>query len=116
MNQTLWQQQPMNDSHGFNEYIIKKIVTDIFILLAFIAYTTDSRRHMEQENCDTFAGAKKIIDDRILLEFEREQQEQLLLSVIPAYIAAEVKRRIMDKMDVDRKGARAETENKQNNN
>nr|XP_046909257.1 uncharacterized protein LOC124490750 [Dermatophagoides farinae] len=110
------QQQSLNDSHGFNEYIVKKILTDILILLAFITYTTDSRRRMEQENCDTFAGARKIIDDRILLEFEREQQEQLLLSVIPAYIAAEVKRRIMDKMDVDRKGARAEMEKQNNNN
>ncbi|KAH9426207.1 hypothetical protein DERP_007147 [Dermatophagoides pteronyssinus] len=110
------QQQSMNDSHGFNEYIVKKILTDLLIILAFIAYTTDSRRRMEQENVDTFAGAQKIIDDRILLEFEREQQEQLLLSVIPAYIAAEVKRRIMDKMDVDRKGARAEMEKQQQNN
>lgn len=31
-----------------------------------------------------------MIESRIKLECEREQQEQLLLSVIPAYIAAEV--------------------------
>ncbi|XP_074605717.1 adenylate cyclase type 2-like [Brevipalpus obovatus] len=46
----------------------------------------------------TFAGASGVIDARIKLEYEREQQEQLLLSVIPAYIAAEVKRRIMLRM------------------
>ncbi|XP_047364799.1 adenylate cyclase type 2 isoform X3 [Vespa velutina] len=46
----------------------------------------------------TFAGTKTVIESRIKLECEREQQEQLLLSVIPAYIAAEVKRSIMLKM------------------
>lgn len=38
----------------------------------------------------TFSGTKTVIESRIKLECEREQQEQLLLSVIPAYIAAEV--------------------------
>ncbi|XP_076646961.1 adenylate cyclase type 2 Ac76E isoform X2 [Halictus rubicundus] len=46
----------------------------------------------------TFSGTKTVIESRIKLECEREQQEQLLLSVIPAYIAAEVKRSIMLKM------------------
>ncbi|KAF7383535.1 hypothetical protein HZH66_012885 [Vespula vulgaris] len=46
----------------------------------------------------TFAGTRTVIESRIKLECEREQQEQLLLSVIPAYIAAEVKRSIMLKM------------------
>ncbi|KAK0098595.1 hypothetical protein PV326_006343 [Microctonus aethiopoides] len=46
----------------------------------------------------TFAGTQTVIESRIKLECEREQQEQLLLSVIPAYIAAEVKRSIMLKM------------------
>ncbi|KAG7199184.1 hypothetical protein KM043_018059 [Ampulex compressa] len=46
----------------------------------------------------TFAATRTVIESRIKLECEREQQEQLLLSVIPAYIAAEVKRSIMLKM------------------
>ncbi|XP_012254262.2 adenylate cyclase type 2 [Athalia rosae] len=46
----------------------------------------------------TFSGTSTVIESRIKLEYEREQQEQLLLSVIPAYIAAEVKRSIMLKM------------------
>ena len=57
------------------------------------------RYQLDREQAESFAGAQKIIDDRIQLEYEREQQEQLLLSVIPAYIAAEVKRRIMNKMN-----------------
>lgn len=43
----------------------------------------------------TFAGTKTVIESRIKLECEREQQEQLLLSVIPAYIAAEVKEQMI---------------------
>jgi len=37
-----------------------------------------------------FSGTRTCIESRIKLECEKEQQEQLLLSVIPAYIAAEV--------------------------
>ncbi|XP_054285500.1 adenylate cyclase type 2-like isoform X1 [Macrosteles quadrilineatus] len=46
----------------------------------------------------TFVGTRTCIESRVKLECEKEQQEQLLLSVIPAYIAAEVKRSIMLKM------------------
>lgn len=38
----------------------------------------------------TVDGTRTGIEHRVKLECEREQQEQLLLSVIPAYIAAEV--------------------------
>lgn len=38
----------------------------------------------------TVDGTRTGIEQRVKLECEREQQEQLLLSVIPAYIAAEV--------------------------
>lgn len=38
----------------------------------------------------TVDGTRTGIQQRVKLECEREQQEQLLLSVIPAYIAAEV--------------------------
>lgn len=37
----------------------------------------------------TCQGTKTCLESRVKLEHEKEQQEQLLLSVIPAYIAAE---------------------------
>ncbi|XP_050502615.1 adenylate cyclase type 2-like isoform X2 [Diabrotica virgifera virgifera] len=56
-------------------------------------------RHMTEEaHRRTFVGTRTCIESRVKLECEKEQQEQLLLSVIPAYIAAEVKRSIMLKM------------------
>ncbi|CAL1280436.1 unnamed protein product [Larinioides sclopetarius] len=56
------------------------------------------RRMTDASHDKTFAGTRFFIESRIKLEYEKEQQEQLLLSVIPAYIAAEVKRSIMLKM------------------
>ncbi|XP_054714099.1 adenylate cyclase type 2-like [Uloborus diversus] len=56
------------------------------------------RRTTDSSHDKTFAGTRFFIESRIKLEYEKEQQEQLLLSVIPAYIAAEVKRSIMLKM------------------
>ncbi|XP_015924695.1 adenylate cyclase type 2 [Parasteatoda tepidariorum] len=56
------------------------------------------RRTTDASHDKTFAGTRFFIESRIKLEYEKEQQEQLLLSVIPAYIAAEVKRSIMLKM------------------
>lgn len=48
-------------------------------------------RHMtEAAHQQTFVGTRTCIESRVKLECEKEQQEQLLLSVIPAYIAAEV--------------------------
>ena len=35
---------------------------------------------------------RSTVESRVKLECEKEHQEQLLLSVIPAYIAAEVKK------------------------
>uniref|UniRef100_A0A182JXV6 adenylate cyclase n=1 Tax=Anopheles christyi TaxID=43041 RepID=A0A182JXV6_9DIPT len=60
---------------------------------------------------DAVDGTRTGIEQRVKLECEREQQEQLLLSVIPAYIAAEVKRSIMLKMAdaCQRAGGQAQT-------
>ena len=38
----------------------------------------------------TFERTQECVESRVKLECEKEHQEQLLLSVIPAYIAAEV--------------------------
>lgn len=46
----------------------------------------------------TVDGTRTGIQQRVKLECEREQQEQLLLSVIPAYIAAEVNERDYTKL------------------
>lgn len=75
-----------------------QIAGDTFLLLAAFGSGLYYRILTARAQRRTFSGTKTVIDSRIKLECEREQQEQLLLSVIPAYIAAEVKRSIMLKM------------------
>ncbi|KAJ8683942.1 hypothetical protein QAD02_019734 [Eretmocerus hayati] len=71
---------------------------DTFFVFTALAAGMYYRGLTSRAHRQTFASTKTIIESRIKLECEREQQEQLLLSVIPAYIAAEVKRSIMLKM------------------
>ncbi|XP_018045916.1 PREDICTED: adenylate cyclase type 2 isoform X2 [Atta colombica] len=81
-----------------NYYNLIQIVVEIMFLLAAILAGMYYRILTMMAHRKTFSGTKTVIESRIKLECEREQQEQLLLSVIPAYIAAEVKRSIMLKM------------------
>lgn len=62
-----------------------------FVMLIAASCTGLYYRHMTEEaHHRTFVGTRTCIESRVKLECEKEQQEQLLLSVIPAYIAAEV--------------------------
>ncbi|XP_012533479.1 adenylate cyclase type 2 isoform X2 [Monomorium pharaonis] len=79
-------------------YNMIQIIVEILFLLAAILAGMYYRILTMMAHRKTFSGTKTVIESRIKLECEREQQEQLLLSVIPAYIAAEVKRSIMLKM------------------
>ncbi|XP_053973477.1 adenylate cyclase type 2 isoform X2 [Hylaeus volcanicus] len=81
-----------------NYYQIAQICSEIVFLLAAVLAGSYYSILTARAHTKTFSGTKTVIESRIKLECEREQQEQLLLSVIPAYIAAEVKRSIMLKM------------------
>ncbi|KAG5313004.1 ADCY2 cyclase, partial [Pseudoatta argentina] len=71
-------------------YNLIQIVVEIMFLLAAILAGMYYRILTMMAHRKTFSGTKTVIESRIKLECEREQQEQLLLSVIPAYIAAEM--------------------------
>jgi len=47
---------------------------------------------------DTFSGASQLIEAKVSLEHQRQQQETLLLSVLPAYVAEQVKRNMLKKI------------------
>ncbi|XP_076173456.1 adenylate cyclase type 2 Ac76E isoform X2 [Ptiloglossa arizonensis] len=81
-----------------NYYQIAQICSEIVFLLVAVLAGSYYSILTAKAHARTFSGTKTVIESRIKLECEREQQEQLLLSVIPAYIAAEVKRSIMLKM------------------
>ena len=47
-----------------------------------------------RSNKSSWRRTQQSIETRVMMEFERERQEHLLLSVMPAYIAVEVKKSI----------------------
>ncbi|CAG9770971.1 unnamed protein product [Ceutorhynchus assimilis] len=75
-----------------------QLVPETVILLTGSCTGLYYRHLTEEAHRRTFVGTRTCIESRVKLECEKGQQEQLLLSVIPAYIAAEVKRSIMLKM------------------
>ncbi|CAH1959862.1 unnamed protein product [Acanthoscelides obtectus] len=75
-----------------------QLIPETAMLIAASCTGIYYRRMTEEAHRRTFVGTRTCIESRVKLECEKEQQEQLLLSVIPAYIAAEVKRSIMLKM------------------
>ncbi|XP_065223947.1 adenylate cyclase type 2 isoform X2 [Planococcus citri] len=81
-----------------NESVFDKVTSDLIFLLCAVGTGFYYRHMTESAHRRTFTGTRTCIESRVKLECEKEQQEQLLLSVIPAYIAAEVKRSIMLKM------------------
>lgn len=61
------------------------------IFLATASFSGLYYRYMsDSTHTNAVVGTRTGIEQRVKLECEKEQQEQLLLSVIPAYIAAEV--------------------------
>uniref|UniRef100_A0A1B6C545 adenylate cyclase n=2 Tax=Clastoptera arizonana TaxID=38151 RepID=A0A1B6C545_9HEMI len=80
----------------YKEFIM--LATELIFLLSASGVGIYYRNMTENAHEQTFLGTRKCIESRVKLECEKEHQEQLLLSVIPAYIAAEVKRSIMLKM------------------
>lgn len=70
-------------------YGIQLIAEELFLLSASV-FGLYYRIMSDAAHTRTVDGTRTGIEHRVKLECEREQQEQLLLSVIPAYIAAEV--------------------------
>ncbi|KAK4877004.1 hypothetical protein RN001_009510 [Aquatica leii] len=81
-----------------SKYSLQQLVPEIILLLTASGTGLYYRYITESTHRRTFEGTRNCIESRVKLEVEKEQQEQLLLSVIPVYIAAEVKRSIMIKM------------------
>ncbi|XP_031622871.1 adenylate cyclase type 2 isoform X2 [Contarinia nasturtii] len=86
------------NSDNFPELFIQTLIVEVLFLGTASVSGLYYRIMSDAAHNRTVDGTRTGIQQRVKLECEREQQEQLLLSVIPAYIAAEVKRSIMLKM------------------
>lgn len=69
---------------------LPQLICELALLLSASGIGLYYRALTERAHRNTFAGTRTCLEQRVKLECEREQQERLLLSVIPAYIAAEV--------------------------
>lgn len=78
--------------------LLKKLLSNALILLCGNLVGLYYQRMTAASLQKTFERTQHCVESRVKLECEKEHQEQLLLSVIPAYIAAEVKRNIMLRM------------------
>lgn len=67
-----------------------KLIAEVLLLATASVSGLYYRIMSDAAHNRTVDGTRTGIEQRVKLECEREQQEQLLLSVIPAYIAAEV--------------------------
>jgi len=77
-------------SHPYKISLLPQIGAETVFLLCASGIGLYYRHMTEAAHHNTFVGTRTCIESRVKLECEKEQQEQLLLSVIPAYIAAEV--------------------------
>lgn len=72
--------------------------------LIFILALLKRRYFVKIVTRDTFAGASQLIEAKVSLEHQRQQQETLLLSVLPAYVAEQVKRNMLKKTTTGQPG------------
>lgn len=70
--------------------LIQQLIVEVLFLVTASVSGLYYRIMSDAAHNRTVDGTRTGIQQRVKLECEREQQEQLLLSVIPAYIAAEV--------------------------
>lgn len=78
--------------HDLPAYFFPQLLAELIFLASASVSGLYYRIMSDAAHIDAVDGTRTGIEQRVRLECEREQQEQLLLSVIPAYIAAEVKR------------------------
>ncbi|CAG4950939.1 unnamed protein product [Colias eurytheme] len=75
---------------GQEAQFYQQLICELALLMSASGIGLYYRALTERAHRNTFAGTRTCLEQRVKLECEREQQESLLLSVIPAYIAAEV--------------------------
>ncbi|XP_063827875.1 adenylate cyclase type 2-like [Ostrinia nubilalis] len=76
-------------TEGEERQFYQQLISELALLCSATGIGLYYRALTERAHRNTFAGTRTCLEQRVKLECEREQQERLLLSVIPAYIAAE---------------------------
>ncbi|KAG9510933.1 Adenylate cyclase type 2 [Fragariocoptes setiger] len=82
-----------------NEGLVWQCMADL--IMEIVALTCGSLRcstFQVEINHRIFDGARQLIEAKVNMEHQRQQQETLLLSVLPAYVADQVKRNMVKRV------------------
>ncbi|XP_078248691.1 adenylate cyclase type 2 isoform X2 [Pogona vitticeps] len=93
------------------EHLVWQILANVIIFICGNLSGAYHKQLMELALQQTYQDTCNCIKSRIKLEFEKRQQERLLLSLLPAHIAMEMKAEIIQRLQGPRAGQLENTNN-----
>ncbi|XP_063778839.1 adenylate cyclase type 2 [Pseudophryne corroboree] len=101
----------LSSSEGGTEHLVWQILANVIIFICGNLAGAYHKHLMELALQQTYQDTCNCIKSRIKLEFEKRQQERLLLSLLPAHIAMEMKAEIIQRLQGPRAGHLENTNN-----
>ncbi|XP_055223516.2 adenylate cyclase type 2 isoform X4 [Gorilla gorilla gorilla] len=96
---------------GGKEHLVWQILANVIIFICGNLAGAYHKHLMELALQQTYQDTCNCIKSRIKLEFEKRQQERLLLSLLPAHIAMEMKAEIIQRLQGPKAGQMENTNN-----
>ncbi|XP_043743114.1 adenylate cyclase type 2 isoform X3 [Cervus elaphus] len=101
----------LSASPGAEEHLVWQILANVIIFICGNLAGAYHKHLMELALQQTYQDTCNCIKSRIKLEFEKRQQERLLLSLLPAHIAMEMKAEIIQRLQGPKAGQMENTNN-----
>ncbi|XP_069075810.1 adenylate cyclase type 2 [Pleurodeles waltl] len=101
----------LSSSTSGKEHLVWQILANVIIFICGNVAGAYHKHLMELALQQTYQDTCNCIKSRIKLEFEKRQQERLLLSLLPAHIAMEMKAEIIQRLQGPRAGQLENTNN-----
>uniref|UniRef100_A0A8C6E9F1 Adenylate cyclase type 2 n=1 Tax=Moschus moschiferus TaxID=68415 RepID=A0A8C6E9F1_MOSMO len=101
----------LSASPGAKEHLVWQILANVIIFICGSLAGAYHKHLMELALQQTYQDTCNCIKSRIKLEFEKRQQERLLLSLLPAHIAMEMKAEIIQRLQGPKAGQMENTNN-----
>ncbi|KAL2779859.1 adenylate cyclase type 2 [Daubentonia madagascariensis] len=101
----------LSSTPGTKEHLVWQILANVIIFICGNLAGAYHKHLMELALQQTYQDTCNCIKSRIKLEFEKRQQERLLLSLLPAHIAMEMKAEIIQRLQGPKAGQMENTNN-----
>ncbi|KAM5264629.1 adenylate cyclase type 2 [Ctenodactylus gundi] len=101
----------LSAASGTKEHLVWQILANVIIFICGNLAGAYHKHLMELALQQTYQDTCNCIKSRIKLEFEKRQQERLLLSLLPAHIAMEMKAEIIQRLQGPKAGQMENTNN-----